>query len=294
MLDAIIGAASGIQSTMIQWDQAHKEARRQRDHEYNEARRQREYDYRMWQEQNAYNDPSAQMARLKAAGLNPNLIYGKGSMAGNVANTHPKYTKAGWSQVTPPDFAAGAQTGMQIAALNVGMRKEAAEIDKVQQAANLIKQQALNEGVRNAILINQSDKTRTDADLAAELKDYNIEAKRIQNENIKAEIQNKLATNKTLNADLSIKEQQRVNLVTQNMLENQKLNLAQYGIYPSDDALLRVLIQDSIKNGEDISDRMIELSVMQNLWSMFGRFIKGANFRIGKRPLPKIKVPHKR
>ena len=28
-----------------------------------------------WNMQNAYNDPSAQMARLKEAGLNPNLIY---------------------------------------------------------------------------------------------------------------------------------------------------------------------------------------------------------------------------
>ncbi len=30
-----------------------------------------------WNMQNAYNDPSAQMARLKQAGLNPNLIYGQ-------------------------------------------------------------------------------------------------------------------------------------------------------------------------------------------------------------------------
>lgn len=33
----------------------------------------------MWNLQNQYNDPSAQMARLKAAGLNPNLMYGKGT-----------------------------------------------------------------------------------------------------------------------------------------------------------------------------------------------------------------------
>ena len=28
---------------------------------------------------NAYNDPSAQMERLKQAGLNPNLVYGGGA-----------------------------------------------------------------------------------------------------------------------------------------------------------------------------------------------------------------------
>lgn len=36
--------------------------------------------------QNAYNSPSAQMERLKAAGLNPNLIYGSQSPAGNSGN----------------------------------------------------------------------------------------------------------------------------------------------------------------------------------------------------------------
>lgn len=34
---------------------------------------QKEYDYQMWQENNAYNDPSAQVQRLKNAGINPAL-----------------------------------------------------------------------------------------------------------------------------------------------------------------------------------------------------------------------------
>ena len=34
---------------------------------------QKEYDYKMWQENNAYNSPSAQVERLKAAGINPAL-----------------------------------------------------------------------------------------------------------------------------------------------------------------------------------------------------------------------------
>lgn len=42
---------------------------------------QRSHALQDWQMQNAYNDPAAQMARLKAAGLNPNLVYGNGSAA---------------------------------------------------------------------------------------------------------------------------------------------------------------------------------------------------------------------
>ena len=43
----------------------------------------------MWNMQNAYNAPKQQMSRLQEAGLNPNLIYGKGT-PGN-AQTMPQY-----------------------------------------------------------------------------------------------------------------------------------------------------------------------------------------------------------
>lgn len=41
--------------------------------------------HQFWNLQNEYNHPSAQMARFKEAGLNPHLIYGKGT-AGNAVN----------------------------------------------------------------------------------------------------------------------------------------------------------------------------------------------------------------
>ena len=45
----------------------------------------------MWHRQNEYNTPSAQMARLREAGLNPNLVYGSGSVTGNTSGQTPKY-----------------------------------------------------------------------------------------------------------------------------------------------------------------------------------------------------------
>lgn len=50
-----------------------------------------------WRRQNKYNDPSAQMARLKAAGLNPNMIYGSGTAAATGSGapaSPPKYSPA--------------------------------------------------------------------------------------------------------------------------------------------------------------------------------------------------------
>lgn len=47
-------------------------------------------DLEMWNKTNEYNLPSSQMARLKEAGLNPNLIYGSGGATTQAAQM-PKY-----------------------------------------------------------------------------------------------------------------------------------------------------------------------------------------------------------
>lgn len=39
-----------------------------------------------WDLANQYNSPKEQMARLKAAGLNPNLVYGSGNVTGNTTS----------------------------------------------------------------------------------------------------------------------------------------------------------------------------------------------------------------
>lgn len=44
-----------------------------------------EFEKEMWNASNLYNSPEAQMERLKQAGLNPNLIYGTGTVSGNTA-----------------------------------------------------------------------------------------------------------------------------------------------------------------------------------------------------------------
>ena len=48
-------------------------------------------DLEMWNRMNLYNTPAAQMERLKAAGLNPKLVYGAGNVAGNVSGKAPEY-----------------------------------------------------------------------------------------------------------------------------------------------------------------------------------------------------------
>lgn len=46
---------------------------------------------KMWNMQNEYNAPSAQVQRLKDAGLNPNLMYGNGNAATGNSSQMPQY-----------------------------------------------------------------------------------------------------------------------------------------------------------------------------------------------------------
>lgn len=49
------------------------------------AQEQNQWNLDMWNRQNAYNDPSAQMSRLRAAGINPALAYSNGNMMNEAA-----------------------------------------------------------------------------------------------------------------------------------------------------------------------------------------------------------------
>ena len=63
---------------------------------------QKEYDYKMWQENNAYNAPSAQVERLKAAGINPALALS------SISTGESRSTAGG--QSTPSTTAATFET----------------------------------------------------------------------------------------------------------------------------------------------------------------------------------------
>lgn len=67
------------------------------------------YDLYLWDLANQYNDPSAQMKRLAAAGLNPNLVYGSGSVTGNTTGT------AGSNGVASQEVFNAVQKGLPLA-----------------------------------------------------------------------------------------------------------------------------------------------------------------------------------
>mgnify|MGYP000476167259 CR=1 FL=1 len=84
---ALIGGAGSAINSLLNIGQAKKE----REYQKEMATTAYQRDVEMWNTQNAYNAPSAQMERLKEAGLNPNMVYGSGSSTGNTSGSMPKH-----------------------------------------------------------------------------------------------------------------------------------------------------------------------------------------------------------
>lgn len=126
----------------------------------------------MWNRQNAYNTPSSQMERLRAAGLNPNLVYGSG-VTGNTSSGAPDYKAPNVSAVTSGGFVSDAvQKGLWTKA----------QLDNLQQQTELSKsQQQVSEqniakiGAETAKILTERARSRFELGLARELRQNSID-----------------------------------------------------------------------------------------------------------------------
>lgn len=87
-----------------------------------------------WNMQNAYNSPSEQMQRFKAAGLNPNLIYGQTSEAPAVRSA----PAPNWNPQAP-QFNPGAISGSYF---DTAIKKQT--LTNMDAQEKVLRQQALN------------------------------------------------------------------------------------------------------------------------------------------------------
>lgn len=159
-----------------------------RDNKYNESQRDNERSYRekyeadMWNKTNKYNSPQEQMARLKEAGLNPHLMYGKGTVgsAGSAGQGASTNTKAA-NQPTPSvQGYSRAQSknilqGINVFKDNAQLKNLQAQTDNVQQSTdNLKEDQALKKQNLNLGLIGLDSSKLTNKKAHA-LYDYSLE-----------------------------------------------------------------------------------------------------------------------
>lgn len=95
------------------------------------AKWQNDMNIQNWHMQNEYNSPSAQMDRLKAAGLNPNLMYGQGN-PGN-AGSIPGVSASQHNEVKNP-FEGVQLAGMYQQVKNAAIQGQIMESDQKRKA----------------------------------------------------------------------------------------------------------------------------------------------------------------
>lgn len=157
----------------------------QKTREYNLmlAKKQNDWNREQWNLENAYNAPSAQKARLEAAGLNADLMYG-GSGVSNTAAVSPSMTSG--AAANPMDWSAlGSKKTIGSAIMqSLAIEQARANVDKTKGEA---KQAGIN------------------ADI---LEQYGIETAEFQRDKLREEV-NKLAVEaKTIDLNSSVSELQ--------------------------------------------------------------------------------------
>lgn len=127
----------------------------------------------MWNLQNEYNSPTQQMARLRSAGLNPNLVYGNG-VTGNSAGSTPQYQPADIKRAELSSYR-GWNQGLTDAVSNfLAYRSNRAQVENMEAQNSLIRQQTATEATRQANIAASTARSEFDLSQANRLKDVSV------------------------------------------------------------------------------------------------------------------------
>lgn len=184
----------------------------------------------MWEDENKYNAPTAQMARYKEAGLNPNLIYGQSNPSAGFSSAPSSSVSQGSApQVrfdNPIDSIVKVFQLKNLADQNKVIEAEAAD----KQASALLKTQGITESeARIARYKSLTAKSSFDLNLANALYDHTI--------------QNMVARNQYLDQLFrTSKAQGSLSFWKSQQAKKEFQDYERYGIRPNDNFLFRALM----------------------------------------------------
>lgn len=225
-----------------------------------------------WRMMNEYNHPSAVMARLREAGLNPNLVYGNGAQtqAGSVRSTQMHNTP-----FQAPQFDTGSvlqayyDVQLREAQLdNLRTQNTVMEQDKLLKMAQIVKTQTdsrrgevdiqtkdfdlmmKNKLAETAFEMQQQQLRKLTADTQYTI-DQNERAAALQEKtltkmaeeiiNLRIERLNRQAQTQYTQHQIQLLEQQRQNIINDSTLKQLDIELKRLGVQPNDSMIWRIL-----------------------------------------------------
>lgn len=176
----LFGAHSQNQSVEKQLAAAREEAEKTRKWQTSEREAQNDWNFKLWQANNEYNTPAAEQARLKAAGLNPDLYYTNGQLQGTSVQAQGGHTPSGpvadtsaWNRYKP--IGSVASQALADTALAAQVSKTSAEAEGQKHTNDILAsdasfRDAFNQGqldtMKSVILVNNSQIKLNDAQAA--------------------------------------------------------------------------------------------------------------------------------
>ena len=176
----LFGAHSQNQSVDKQLAAAREEAEKTRKWQTSEREAQNDWNYNLWQANNEYNTPAAVQARLKAAGINPDLYATNGALQGSSIQAQGGHTPSGpvadtsaWNRYRP--LGTIASQALADTALSAQVSKTTAETEGQKHTNDILAsdasfRDAFNQGqidtMKSVILVNGSNVKLNDAQAA--------------------------------------------------------------------------------------------------------------------------------
>ncbi len=214
--------------------------------------------------QNSYNSPQEQMNRLRQAGLNPNLVYGKGAAntADAVRSTSSSASSKQAPQVDYSKLGSSAADAFTAAQTNAQTRNINASTDNLYEQNNLIQKEAILKSATTAKTIGETATTKFQLEQSKQLKDAVINKANLENistfentnytmeknarERETARVTNNNTKTQTQSIKQNLKSNHSINASTA-QIKKAEAHLRSLGINPSDPSWMRILIS-TIKN----------------------------------------------
>lgn len=175
------------------------------------AMMQNKWNRQQWQMENAYNSPSAQIQRMRAAGLNPDMMYG-GGVSGNLSASSPSMTSGAPS--SPMDFTA---LGSKRTVADIAI--QTAQLNQMNAQTEKIKAETEGQGYQNSILA--SDAAFRDA-----INQGNLDFQNMQIRGIESDIQMNAVQSLKIRSEIRKLDQETRNLLKQyDLIKSQIANM---------------------------------------------------------------------
>lgn len=224
-----------------------------------------EFEKAMIAQQNEYNSPAAQMKRFTDAGLNPNLMYGTGSVGGgNQSSTPRAHVPTIENELKNLDLTQflGVMSQYQ----NYNIQRE--QIDNIRANREYIEAKTFNERLKIPLF-----------GLDKDTREFNLgQAKRLSNTQVdinKAELEKLRAGNKRMLWQLENLDPARLNLLKQEYSEVNPTKIAlmnaEKGLIPIRGSLLKKDIQlKQLQYEYESTLRRFNANNNDELWVRFG------------------------